>query len=211
MRKALVFAFVAGGSLAGYWAYLYSQNPDSPPTVSDVIEGLKSLVARGWIVASTGASEAVGAANYRDIAVSFLVQHEGFSSRVYNDNGKQAIGYGHDLVPGDGFNSSSVISESDARAQLNSDLDTRDFCITNSVQVSLTDNQRAALLSFVYNVGCGAFQSSTMLAKINSGDFEGASQEFSRWIYSTDPATGGKVVNAVLQARRVDEQGLFTS
>lgn len=44
--------------------------------------------------------------------------------------------------------------------------------------------QRAALISFVYNVGAGNVQSSTLLKKLNSGDHLGACQQLTRWVYA---------------------------
>lgn len=44
--------------------------------------------------------------------------------------------------------------------------------------------QRAALISFVYNVGAGNMQSSTLLKKLNAGDHTGACQQLTRWVYA---------------------------
>jgi len=42
----------------------------------------------------------------------------------------------------------------------------------------------AAFVSFSYNVGLGAFCSSTLVKKANAGDLEGACSELSRWTYA---------------------------
>lgn len=49
------------------------------------------------------------------------------------------------------------------------------------VQVPLTTGQRAAFVSFAFNVGTSAFCSSTMARKLNAGDYAGSCAELSRW------------------------------
>ena len=42
---------------------------------------------------------------------------------------------------------------------------------------------RAAITSFVYNIGEGNWKKSTMLKKVNKGDLKGACEELDRWVY----------------------------
>jgi lysozyme len=67
----------------------------------------------------------------------------------------------------------------------------------------LTDEEKAALISFTYNVGRGNLDHSTLLKKLNSGDIEGASQEFLKWNMAA-----GKVM-AGLTKRRDGEMAEF--
>lgn len=69
--------------------------------------------------------------------------------------------------------------------------------------VAVTQNQFDALVSFIYNLGLGAFQRSTLRRKINRGDFLGAASEFIKW-----NKAGGKVLNG-LTRRRISETTLF--
>jgi lysozyme len=48
-------------------------------------------------------------------------------------------------------------------------------------KVELTVDQKVALLDFIYNVGSGNFRSSTLLKKLNAGDYAGAAAEFDKW------------------------------
>lgn len=48
-------------------------------------------------------------------------------------------------------------------------------------KVELPDDRYAALLSFTYNVGVGAYCGSTLVKKLNAGDVVGACNELSRW------------------------------
>jgi lysozyme len=204
-RIIAVFAGVGFGGGLAYWAYLYLTDPDNAPTFSDLLETAISYFQRGSTIVTGTLLDATGQSSYIEKATTLLAKLEGFSPKTYNDAGHIAIGYGHDILPGDPYQQGDTISESDARDLLSQDLLKRDDCIARSVQVPLTDNQRAALLSFVYNIGCAAFQTSTMLGLINQNDFESASNEFQRWIYSQGE------VNKTLVSRRQDEMNLFVS
>lgn len=207
MRKVLIAVFAGGAALAV--SFLYYTQSQGETDFAGYQEWLQSALRSAWYRVFTGVGSVTGTASYKDIATSFIAEQETFSSKVYPDAGKLAIGYGHDLVPGDGFDASSTISESDAWALLQSDLETFDACIDNNVTVDLTANQRAALLSFVYNVGCAGFAGSTMLKRINAGDFAGASSEFGRWIYTTQ--NGVHEISQALVNRRTAEVSLFES
>lgn len=56
--------------------------------------------------------------------------------------------------------------------------------VDSCVRVPLTSNQRAALVSFVYNVGRGNFCGSTLVRKLNAGDPVGACNELPKWVYA---------------------------
>lgn len=73
------------------------------------------------------------------------------------------------------------------------------------VLVEINENQLGALTSFAYNVGIANLKSSTLLRKLNSGDYEGAQLEFGKWIYSN------KVVLNGLVRRREAESKLFAT
>jgi len=56
--------------------------------------------------------------------------------------------------------------------------------VDKHVTVPLKPTQHAALISFVYNVGETNFARSTLLRKLNSGDYDGACHELPRWVYA---------------------------
>ena len=77
--------------------------------------------------------------------------------------------------------------------------------VNRLVIVDINQNQFDALVSFVYNLGSGNFEKSTLLKKVNQSDFIGASLEFEKW-----NRAGGKVLNG-LTKRRLSEKELFLS
>jgi len=78
-------------------------------------------------------------------------------------------------------------------------------CVNHHVTAGINQNQFDALVSFVYNVGGGNFQSSTLLRELNAGDFKNAAEQFLRW-----DKQKGKVLPG-LTKRRQAEKELFES
>jgi GH24 family phage-related lysozyme (muramidase) len=75
--------------------------------------------------------------------------------------------------------------------------------VREKVKVPLSDQQYSALSSFAYNVGPTNFSSSTLVKKLNAGDYEGAASEFKKW-----NKAGGKELEG-LSRRRAAEAALF--
>ncbi|HHX5651013.1 TPA: lysozyme [Enterobacter cloacae] len=69
------------------------------------------------------------------------------------------------------------------------------------IKVRIPEPTRAALYSFAYNVGSGAFARSTLLKKLNSGDVPGACKELQRWTYA-----GGKQWNGLITRREIERE-----
>lgn len=114
-------------------------------------------------------------------------------------SGKPTIGWGHTK----GVSLGQTITEAQAEKFLEEDYKEMEQAVKTLVTVPLTENQLQALTSFTYNVGINAFKSSTMLRKLNASDFEGAYNEFDRWIYGN-----GKKLNGLIKRRKV-ERTLF--
>ena len=135
-----------------------------------------------------------------DIAAKFLVKAEGLRLTVYLDQaGLPTIGYGHRCAA-----DHPPIDERQAGEYLRADMA---HAAESLRGLRLTDNQAAALLSFVYNVGRSPFATSTMLRKLREGDMVGAAGQFERWKYRRDGSR--MVVSAGLIARRARERALF--
>lgn len=140
------------------------------------------------------------------LAADLIAKWEGFRARPYLDAVQvPTIGYGTTRYP-NGFKvrmTDVAITEAQGRAYLIHDMAGAMQAVRDLVKVPLTDGQSAALTSFIYNLGRGAFAGSTLLRKLNAGDYAGAAAEFGRW-----NRAGGKVL-AGLTRRRADEAALF--
>lgn len=77
----------------------------------------------------------------------------------------------------------------------------------NCIRVPLTDHQRAAFVSFAFNVGTGAFCKSTLVRKANAGDITGACAELSRWVMADGRELPGLVKRRAAE-RALCERGL---
>lgn len=108
-----------------------------------------------------------------------IVLHEGYTDRAIIP------------VPGDvptiGFGTTSGVKLGDtitppqALARALVDVQQFEGAIKTCVTVPLTQNEYDAYVSFAYNVGSRAFCQSTLVKKLNLGDFKGACDELLRW------------------------------
>lgn len=79
--------------------------------------------------------------------------------------------------------------------------------ILGYVKVSLTQNEGGSLLSFGYNIGSEALKKSTLLFKLNSGDYSSVPAEMKKWCYIT--VNGEHKVSEGLVNRRKAEINLW--
>lgn len=139
--------------------------------------------------------------------IALIKDAEGFSAKPYQDvAGYWTIGYGHKILETDDiypYGEKNLITNEEAENILLRDISWAERCVNANVSAPLTQNQYDALISFVYNVGCGNFEQSMMLKLINDGDFETASEEFKRWVYSKGRYIAG------LENRRTKERQTF--
>ena len=132
--------------------------------------------------------------------IDLIKSFEGLRLTAYQDVvGVYTIGYGTTT----GIKPGMQITQYRAEEFLKCDLDKFESAVSNLVTVPLTQNQFDALVCFCYNVGSGALKSSTLLKRLNQGNYSGAAEQFLLW----DKA-GGKQV-AGLTRRRHAESELF--
>jgi GH24 family phage-related lysozyme (muramidase) len=146
-----------------------------------------------------------------DNGINFIIQFEGFSAALYNDPaGHCTIGYGTLVHRGNCNGSESAefragITRDRALELLRAEVRSTETAINNAVTVSLNQCQFDALVSFAYNIGTGAFRESTLLRKLNQGDYAAVPSELRRWIYG-----GGQVLPGLVRRRNAESE-LFTS
>ena len=138
-----------------------------------------------------------------DSSLKLIAQFEGFSAHPYADAQGYSVGFGHFILPSDNFE--YPMSKKTAYSLLSSDAALAAQVVRDNVIVPLTQNQFDAIVSLTYNIGSGAFSSSTLLKKLNAGDYSGAASQFKVWRKSQ-----GQVLPALV-ARRADEERIFLS
>lgn len=132
------------------------------------------------------------------LAVPLVVTFEGYVPWVHRDPiGRLAACYGHDdqtMTPGKRF------TDAECRAMLDQDL-LKHAEALDCIKTPLADNQKAAFLSFAFNVGNSAFCKSTLVRKANAGDLMGACAELSRWVVA-----GGRELPGLVKRRAAERQ-----
>lgn len=133
------------------------------------------------------------------IAAVLITSLEGVEYKPYRDVvGVLTVCYGHtgpDIIP------DKTYTEAECKAMLDKDLQPFARSVERSVKVPASEYQKAALISFSYNVGVKAFESSTLLKKLNAGDSRGACDEMRRW-----NKAGGKVWKGLINRREVERE-----
>lgn len=142
-----------------------------------------------------------------DKGIALIKQFEGCKLTAYQDSvGVWTIGYGWTQpVDGKPIRAGMTIKQETAERLLKTGLVSYEIDVSRLVKVSLTQGQFDALVSFTYNLGARSLSTSTLLRKLNAGDYAGAADEFLRW-----NKAGGKVLNG-LTRRREAERTLFLS
>lgn len=142
------------------------------------------------------------------IAINLIKEFEGFRDRAYLDtDGTPVIGYGLSQIAGKSVQLGDSISPAKADAVLKDHLQQLQTKIKSVVKVPLSDRQLSALTSLAFNVGFESFARSTLVKKINAGDYTGAANEFSRWDKAN--VRGMLVQLPGLTRRRQAEKQLF--
>jgi lysozyme len=133
--------------------------------------------------------------------IDLIKQFESFSPKPYLCPANVwTIGYGHTRGVTE---NTKQITEPEACDLLKEDLFVFESQVNGVVDVPLKQHQFDALVSFVFNVGAGAFSTSTMLKMINAGNMAGAANQFLRWTKA-----GGRVLNGLVK-RRAAERAMF--
>lgn len=134
---------------------------------------------------------------------------EGLRLEAYLDPvGILTCGWGHTSAAGPPVVTSDlVITEEEANAILLNDLKDVEYVVNLSASVPLPQDCFDALVSFTFNVGSTSLMRSTLLKRLNMGDWEGAAGQFKRW--NKGVVDGKKVAIPGLTARRSREEKLF--
>lgn len=136
--------------------------------------------------------------NKYQLAFRVITYYEGWSATPYYDSvGVKTLGWGRTYGDLDTPTTKEI-----EKQYLRRELEVINDCINLTVQPRMSAHEMSSLMSFIYNVGRGAFRGSTLVKRINDKDPR-AADEFLRWSLA-----GGRVLPG-LAKRRMTECILF--
>ena len=134
--------------------------------------------------------------------LSLIKKFEGCKLEAYYcSGGVLTIGYGHT----GGVKETDVITQEEADKLLKGDVLKFEQYVSDNVKVELDQSQFDALVAWTFNLGPGNLKESTMLKKLNNGEYESIPFEIRRW-----NKAGGKTLDGLIR-RRNAEALLFQS
>jgi lysozyme len=134
----------------------------------------------------------------------FVQSFEGYFPKAYLDPiGVLTIGWGHTNHHEPKFSAGEVWSREKCEEVFRKDMRIFEDAVIRNVRVPLTQGQFDALVSFTYNCGEGNLRKSSLLRRLNAGDYEGAAAQFAYW-----NKAGGRVLPG-LTRRRTAEALMF--
>jgi lysozyme len=138
---------------------------------------------------------------YSPGGLAFTEYFEGCRLAAYQcEAGVWTIGYGHTK----GVKPGQWCTREQAEQWLIDDVAGAEAAVNRLVKVPINQAQFDALVDFVFNLGEGNFAGSTLLKRLNAGDYAGAGAQFGAWVRA-----GGHVSNGLVK-RRKDNEELFT-
>ena len=145
--------------------------------------------------------------------LSLLTQWEGFVPHMYHDSaGLPSIGVGHCLtntekvsgyimINGVHTDWTEGLTDDQVQALLHQDCQVAVSAVNESVKIEVVQDQFDALCSLTFNIGAGAFASSTVLKRVNAQDFNDVPDAFRMW-----NKAGGKVDQGLVERREKEIQ-----
>lgn len=147
--------------------------------------------------------------------IDYLKRREEFRATPYRDTeGNWTIGYGHKIRPHERA-TLLKLTEDEASDLLDRDCDPVELyldAIRGNFKAGLNQHQFDGCVTLAFNIGLKAFETSTLLKYLGTGDFGNAAAEFDRWIYETIKGPNGmstKRRNRGLINRRRMDRAIF--
>jgi GH24 family phage-related lysozyme (muramidase) len=173
-------------------------------------DGIAGPLTRKALSPRAGSAKSGGGPGLTPRGAAFIGHFEGFSGKLYNDPvGHCTVGFGH-LVHRGPMNGSEPadfkrgITRERGLELLREDAEQAADAIERLVKVDLAPYQRDALISFTFNLGTGAFASSTLLTLLNQGNYDSVPEQLNRWTKAS-----GRVLPGLVR-RRHAEGALFS-
>lgn len=137
-----------------------------------------------------------------------LVREEGKRLAAYRDHvGNWTIGAGQTTIRGRPVQAGDKLTEAEYEQLLGERIAEFEGALNAYVKVPLTQAQFDALFSWTWNVGIGAMRDSTLIEKLNAGDYAAAADQLLAWDRVT--VDGVRRSDPFLAARRQRERARF--
>lgn len=142
-----------------------------------------------------------------------LTNFEAMVLHVYPDQGGvPTVCVGHVVKPEDHSWIDDGVTVDECRTALVRDVSRFEEAIAERVTVSLSQPMVDALVSLVFNIGAGAFETSSVLRFLNAGQYSDAADAFLLWRYvRVRQKDGTWAKRPILLGRREAEAKLFRS
>lgn len=127
---------------------------------------------------------------------SLIKKFEGCELESYQDSvGVWTIGFGHTK----GVRQGQSITKDEALSMLDEELIEYEEYVEKLVEVPLNQDQFDALVCWVYNLGPTNLATSTLLYKLNKGQYDDVPSEIKRW-----NKAGGEVLKGLVRRREAE-------
>jgi len=147
---------------------------------------------------------AVAALSMSAAAFVGLVAHEGYRDKAYIPvpGDRPTLGYGSTThADGRPVKLGDTTTPTKALARTMMDVDKFQGAMRQCVRVPLYQHEYDSLVQFAYNIGSDALCKSTLMRKLNAGDYEGACNEMTKWVYA-----GGRKVQGLVNRREAERK-----
>lgn len=151
-------------------------------------------------VAAIGGIDENRALRINEAGLDIIKRSEGLRLEAYSLGGRDYIGYGHQMAPGE----PRQITEAQAEALLRQDVKVAEDGVRRALMRPANSNQFSAMVSLAYNIGTGRFGNNSQVPVLfNKGNVQGAANAF-----LNHNKAGGRVLDH-LTHRREEERTLF--
>lgn len=141
----------------------------------------------------------IGALSLSAAGLIAIASYEGFSDRAYIPvkGDVPTIGFGST----DGVKLGDKIGVPEALERLRRDVGDAESAIGRCVKVPISQGEYDAFASLAFSIGSNAFCTSTLVKRLNVGDYDGACEEIRRWVYA-----GGQKLEGLVNRREAEYQ-----
>lgn len=141
---------------------------------------------------------AAGAIAVSAASLVAIATYEGYRGNAYQDSvGVPTIGFGETA----GVKMGDKTTPERALVQLLASTEKHADAIRACIHVPLYQHEFDAYVSLSYQIGAGAFCRSTLIKKLNKGDYTGACNELDKWVYA-----GGKKLPGIVKRRQKEKE-----